>query len=314
MNRRDVLKLGLAAGGAGLLARDTTAQDREKGADLLKYLCPPDGFPDQLSRPSPKVAPFVQKLEPLPVKSPVSKLDPPPDPSAHQRYDEFRPRKLYEIRETEFQWQYHPHAPYSDSSGRGVCQDKGGAQNSFRDWGERSRLPRGGKYRVDADRDSDLTLLYVNNTIYAEFSDRSNSIDDAVRIDFTRWKLRGTTLKGTIYNGDNFEHGYQNVDFGGGRGWENQFKSSVKVGGSGCWFTFGRAHWWMNIPYVKLSFMGNPERLSATFDSKYLRTEDLKPSISAMCNRRWSTWSKYLSDGPYVPCRKFFVDSCAELN
>ena len=122
------------------------------------------------------------------------------------------------------------------------------AQNSFRDWGERSRLPRAGKYKVEADRDADLTLLYVNNTIYAEFSDRSNFIDDAVRIDFTRWKLRGTTLKVTIYNGDNFEHGYQNVDFGGGRGWENQFKSSVKVGGSGCWFTFGRAHWWMNIP------------------------------------------------------------------
>jgi hypothetical protein len=122
------------------------------------------------------------------------------------------------------------------------------AQNSSRDWGERSRLPRAGKYRVEVDRNSDLTVLYVNNTIYAEFSDRTNSIDDAVRIDFTGWKLRGTTLKVTIYNGDHFEHGYQNVDFGGGRGWENQFKSSVKVGGSGCWFTFGRAHWWMNIP------------------------------------------------------------------
>jgi hypothetical protein len=22
----------------------------------------------------------------------------------------------------------------------------------------------------------------------------------------------------------------------------------VSVGGSGCWFTFGRAHWWPNIP------------------------------------------------------------------
>lgn len=69
MNRRDVLNLGLAAGGAGGLARSTTAQDREKGADLLKYLCPPDGFPNQLSRPSPKAAPFMQKLEPLPVKT-----------------------------------------------------------------------------------------------------------------------------------------------------------------------------------------------------------------------------------------------------
>jgi hypothetical protein len=122
------------------------------------------------------------------------------------------------------------------------------AQDSFHDWGERTRLPHAGKNKVEVDKDSDLTLLYVNNTIYAEFSDRSNAIDDAIRIDFTRWKLRGTTLKVTIYNGDNFEHGYMNVDFGGARGWENQFKSSVKVGGSGCWFTFGRAHWWMNIP------------------------------------------------------------------
>lgn len=122
------------------------------------------------------------------------------------------------------------------------------AQDSFHDWSERTRLPHAGKYKVEVDRDSDLTLLYVNNTIYAEFSDRSNSIDDAIRIDFTRWKLRGTTLKVTIYNGDNFVHGYMNVDFGGARGWENQFKSSVKVGGSGCWFTFGRAHWWANIP------------------------------------------------------------------
>ena len=122
------------------------------------------------------------------------------------------------------------------------------ARDSLSDWRDRTRLPRAGKYRVEADKESDLTLLYVNNTIYAEFADRSPFIDDAQRIDFSRWTLRGTRLRLTIYNGDHFEHGYQNVDFGGARGWENQFKSSVKVGGSGCWFTFGRAHWWMNIP------------------------------------------------------------------
>jgi FtsP/CotA-like multicopper oxidase with cupredoxin domain len=121
MNRRDVLRLSLAAGGASVLARTTQAQDGGKnGAELLKYLCPPDGFPDQLSKPSPKAEPFVQKLEPLPVKIPVPKLDPPPDPSAHQLYNEFLPKKFYEIRETEFQWQYHPHPPYSDSKGQGV--------------------------------------------------------------------------------------------------------------------------------------------------------------------------------------------------
>jgi hypothetical protein len=122
------------------------------------------------------------------------------------------------------------------------------ALGSLHDWGERTRLPHEGKYKVEVDKDSDLTVLYVNNTMYAQFTDRSNDIDDAIRIDFSRWKLRGTTLKVTLINGDNFDHGYQNVDFGGARGWENQFKSSVKVGGSGCWFTFGRAHWWMNIP------------------------------------------------------------------
>ncbi|HKG12709.1 MAG TPA: multicopper oxidase domain-containing protein, partial [Pyrinomonadaceae bacterium] len=119
MRRRDVLKLGLAAGGAGVLAaRGASAQDRER--ELLKFLCPPDGFPDPLSRPSPKAEPFVAELFVPPVKQAVAKLDPPPDPRAHQRYADFPPRKFYEIRETEFQWQYHPHPPYSDASGKGV--------------------------------------------------------------------------------------------------------------------------------------------------------------------------------------------------
>jgi hypothetical protein len=50
-------------------------------------------------------------------------------------------------------------------------------------------------------------------------------------------------------------HSYTIADFGGNRGWENQFKSSVKVAGSGCWFTFGRNWWWIPVggpvtPYV----------------------------------------------------------------
>jgi hypothetical protein len=101
-----------------------------------------------------------------------------------------------------------------------------------------------GVYRgVNVDKSADLTLLYVNNTIFAQFTDGGRS-------DYPKWQLRGTPLNVTLLNGDYFEHAYQNVDFGGNRGWENQFKSSVKVGGSGCWFTFGRAHWWMNIPDV----------------------------------------------------------------
>src|SRR5215218_2709554 len=104
MRRRDVLKLGLAAGGAGVLAaRGASAQEREK--ELLKFLCPPDGFPDPLSRPSPKAEPFVAELFVPPVKQPVAKLDAPPDPRAHQRDAEFAPKEFYEIREREFQWQ-----------------------------------------------------------------------------------------------------------------------------------------------------------------------------------------------------------------
>jgi hypothetical protein len=98
------------------------------------------------------------------------------------------------------------------------------ARNSFDDLRARTQLPRKGKYHIEVDQKSDLTMLYVNNTIYAEFrdharfSDHSTNIDPAQRIDFDRWKPRGTKRKVTIYNGDHFAHGYQNVDFGGSRG------------------------------------------------------------------------------------------------
>jgi hypothetical protein len=121
----------------------------------------------------------------------------------------------------------------------------GMARQAWDDWRDRTRLPRGlPKSVMDVvsdDKESDLSLVYLNNTIYAHFTDGG-------RMDFPKWTVRGTWLKVALYNGDYFDHGYQNVDFGGGRGWENQFKSSVKVGGSGCWFTFGRNYWSMNIP------------------------------------------------------------------
>jgi hypothetical protein len=111
------------------------------------------------------------------------------------------------------------------------------ARDAFGDWRDRARLPKG----VQLDSSSDLTLFYVNNTIYGQFT-------AGYRGEYPPWQLRGTTLKVTLLNGDYFEHGYQNVDFGGSRGWENQFKSTVALDGSGCWFTFGRFHWWMNVP------------------------------------------------------------------
>ena len=46
-------------------------------------------------------------------------------------------------------------------------------------------------------------------------------------------------------------HSYMSVDFGGSRGWENQFQSGYdpdpsKAASDGCTFTFGRNFWWIN--------------------------------------------------------------------
>lgn len=118
------------------------------------------------------------------------------------------------------------------------------AMPAYFDWLNRDELPAG----VEPDPDSDITILYVNNTIYGWLTDGAWGRWD-------QWEERPQTLKVTALNGDNFVHSYTLVDFGGNRGWENQFKSSVKFAGSGCWFTFGRAHWSMPVggpanPYI----------------------------------------------------------------
>lgn len=113
ITRRDVLKLGLAAGGAGVL---TCRQARAQNSDLLKHLCPPDSFADQLAKSSPPAKPFVAELFVPPVMQPLERLTPAPDPSSHQRYSDFLPKKFYEIHEREFLWQYHPQPPYDKGS------------------------------------------------------------------------------------------------------------------------------------------------------------------------------------------------------
>jgi len=121
------------------------------------------------------------------------------------------------------------------------------AWQAWEDWRDRTRLPRGlPKNLTDAiyaDKESNLSLVYMNNTIYAHFTDGG-------RMDYPQWTVRPGHLNVALYNLDYFDHGYQNVDFGGARGWDNQFQSSVKSGGSGCWFTFGRVYWNVNIPPV----------------------------------------------------------------
>jgi FtsP/CotA-like multicopper oxidase with cupredoxin domain len=113
IKRRDFLRKGLATGGLSLLGPGSmAAQD-----NMLQYLCPPDGTPpDLLSRPSPPSRPFAAPLKVLPIKTPVPQLDPPPDPAAHQLYDQHPPQKFYMICEQEFRTVYHPDPPYDAGS------------------------------------------------------------------------------------------------------------------------------------------------------------------------------------------------------
>jgi FtsP/CotA-like multicopper oxidase with cupredoxin domain len=113
--RRDVLKWSIAAGGSGWLS-DAAAVSATPTA-MLGYLCPPDGEKPELATASPPARAFVQPLFVPPVKQPVERLVPPPDPRAHQLYAAFPPKKFYEIREQEFTWIYHPDPPYGNGSG-----------------------------------------------------------------------------------------------------------------------------------------------------------------------------------------------------
>lgn len=96
----------------------------------------------------------------------------------------------------------------------------------------------------NADPEADVTIVYANNTIYGDFTS-GRPTTRGVWTRWEEWTRRPETLEVTIYNADNFVHAYTIADFGGSRGWENQFKSSVRLAGSGCWFTFGRVNWWM---------------------------------------------------------------------
>jgi hypothetical protein len=157
---------------------------------------------------------------------------------------------------------------------------------SYLDWISRRHLPRG----VEVDPNADLTMVYLNNTIYGQMPKNvsgqgSNLGPEAfkgvMQYTLNDWHTRGYTYNVKLLNGDNFPHMYVNVDFGGQRGWENlyQFTDPTTVIdeetgepliphnrggfeeflasdprvlfnspglGSGCFFTFGRVHYWVN--------------------------------------------------------------------
>lgn len=173
--------------------------------------------------------------------------------------------------------------PFDVEAARPLVED---LRPSFLDWKTRTQLPRG----VEADPNADVTLFYANNTIYGNRRGRQGEGSGLGAESFKGtqfgflldWKERPYEFKAHLINGDYFKHGYVNVDFGGSRGWENQFQFTdpttviyegdetlfpIDRGGtdefleptprnpdinadpqlgSGCFFTFGRYHWWVN--------------------------------------------------------------------
>ncbi|NOR68443.1 MAG: hypothetical protein GQ532_01890 [Methylomarinum sp.] len=101
---------------------------------------------------------------------------------------------------------------------------------SYLDWMDRTKLPTG----VAADPDATITLLYANNTIYGsrqglqgEGSGQGPASYKGICNGCAHdWTLRPYNYKATLLNGDNFPHAYMNVDFGGSRGWENQYQET----------------------------------------------------------------------------------------
>lgn len=119
--------------------------------------------------------------------------------------------------------------------------------SAFFDWGNRNELPSG---FVD-DPDADVTLVYLNNTIYGHVKGWVNTAQPKI----DAFSKRGDKVKFTLKNGDYFVHQYTNVDFGGMRGMENTFHNTLPVAGAGPWFTFGRINWWVHtagIPTIAL--------------------------------------------------------------
>ncbi len=115
------------------------------------------------------------------------------------------------------------------------------AERAFSQWQNRSQLPDG----VKADPNADITLFYVNNTIYGHVKGYKRTQHHA---ELNQWHLRGFHLHVHLINGDYFPHAYTLVDFGGMRGWENTFQSTIPLGGDGPWFTFGRDYWTVETP------------------------------------------------------------------
>lgn len=144
-------------------------------------------------------------------------------------------------------------------------------EESFFDWTDRNKLPRG----VPEDPNADVTLVYLNNTFYGHVKGQVNQ----AQVHLGKFQQRGDKVRIALKNGDYYPHQYTAVDFGGMRGWENQFHNTIPVGGAGPWFTFGRIHWWphtIGIPTIVVPAATRPvavDNVAYGLES-YRRTDD----------------------------------------
>jgi len=123
---------------------------------------------------------------------------------------------------------------FRDAPGLVDAADVEALEAAFFDWRDRLSLPSG----IEFDDDYDVNIVYLNNTLYGRAKGKGQW-EQTIPFDEP-----GDQVRVKVMNGDYFPHGYMFVDFGGNRGWENTFHSTVEVGGAGPWFTFGRVHWW----------------------------------------------------------------------
>ena len=158
-------------------------------------------------------------------------------------------------------------------------------ERAFVQWEQRTKLPDG----VTQDPDADVTLFYVNNTIYGQMKDYV--IHDAeARLE--KWKTRGTTVKIKLINGDYYPHAYVAVDFGGLRGWENTFHNTIPINGAGPWFTFGRAWWELNTP--KPSVVPAAESGERPYQGNYWRNKTRNHSKEKRYGKNKEFWQDEL--------------------
>jgi len=126
-----------------------------------------------------------------------------------------------------------------DAGGAVSASDVAAFEAAFDDWQNKIKLPSG----IQEDPEADITMLFANNTIYG--TTKGQIRDNEHKVPF---RQRGDQIKVRLLNADHFVHAYQLVDFGGMRGWENTYQNTIPIGGAGPWFTFGRVHWWPQVP------------------------------------------------------------------